>query len=446
MKNWLKIVAGFAAAAAFPIHSAPAGDQRASPDSSVCSIEDVSVARFRAGDRITLTQYERIDPNPNDRLPLATTAYPSYRLRAEVSGDFSVTEDGTISIPILGQFDAAGKTVQELRDAIGRSFGSTLGHVGMITIAIAEHQPVYVDGAIKNPGAYKYTPGLTALHAVSLAGGYEDIKLESHAILLQTMQEANTGEQAKQTLERLLARDAVLRADLELKPVSAPQALLDLVGETRANALIAAQASERKTLDETNAVQQEQQARLMDSAQQALDVRQSQVKFMDTALAERGARINTLRAMMARGAVGEPVFQEAQAQYLDNLSRKQDVALGIQVSQQQLADAKANLAKLKLDARLALQHEISDLELQIAQQSVVYRSHVAAVSIIDSDPNSSPGALPLAYDVVRRVGGQAETYHVKPSCLLQPGDLVRVYRGSGRGEDDAVSQKGGGAS
>src|SRR5208337_1119185 len=76
---------------------------------------------------------------------------------------------------------------------------------------------------------------------------------------------------------------------------------------------------------------------------------------------------------------------------------------------------------------LALQHEISDLELQIAQQSVVYRSHVAAVSIIDSDPNSSPGALPLAYDVVRRVGGQAETYHVKPSCLLQPGDLVRVY-------------------
>ena len=31
------------------------------------------------------------------------------------------------------------------------------------------------------------------------------------------MQEANTGEQAKQTLERLLARDAVLRADLEFE-------------------------------------------------------------------------------------------------------------------------------------------------------------------------------------------------------------------------------------
>ena len=311
MKNWLKIAAGFAAAAAFPIHSAPAGDQRASPDTAVCSIEDASVARFRAGDRITLTQYERIEPNPNDRLPVAATAYPSYRLRAEVSGDFSVAEDGTISIPILGQFDAAGKSVQELRDAIGRSFGSTLGHVGIITIAIAEHQPVYVDGAIKNPGAYKYTPGLTALHAVSLAGGYEDIKLESHAILLQTMQEANTGEQAKQTLERLLARDAVLRADLESKPVSAPQALLDLVGETRANALIAAQASERKTLDETNAVQQEQQARLMDSAQQALDVRQSQVRFMDTALAERGARINTAHPRVGQRAQQEPGEQHA---------------------------------------------------------------------------------------------------------------------------------------
>jgi len=124
----------------------------------------------------------------------------------------------------------------------------------------------------------------------------------------------------------------------------------------------------------------------MDSAQQALDVRQSQVRFIDSALAERGARINTLRTMMARGAIGEPVFQDAQAQYLDNLARKQDVALGIQVSKQQLTDAKTTLAKLKLEARHALQHDISELELQIAQQSVVYRSHVAAVSIIDSDP------------------------------------------------------------
>src|SRR5205814_7689076 len=155
------------------------------------------------------------------------------------------------------------KTCDESRDAIARVFESTLGHVGVITIAIAEHRPIYIDGVVKNPGAYKYTPGLTALHVVSLAGGYENIKLESHQVLLSTMQEAQTGEQAKASLQRLLAREAVLRAELDSTPPSAPPALLDLVGESRAKELIAEQVGERKIVTETNTVQQQQQAQLI---------------------------------------------------------------------------------------------------------------------------------------------------------------------------------------
>jgi polysaccharide biosynthesis/export protein ExoF len=450
VKSLFKIAACMAvAAAAFPIGFGVADEREAiarsgPPDSAFCSQDDAHAGRFRSGDRITLTEYERIDPDQNERLPAAKTPFPSYRLRAEVSGDFDIAEDGTISVPILGQFQAAGKSVQELTDAIGHAFGSTLGHVGIITIAIAEHQPIYVDGVVKNPGAYKYTPGLTALHAVSLAGGYQDIKLESHSILLQTMQEADTGEQAKETLERLLARDAVLRAELASSPVATPQALLDLAGETRARALIAAQLSERKTVIETNAAQEEQQAQLIESAKQALELRTSQIQMVNSAIDDRDARMKTLRAMMSKGLIGEPVYQEAQAQYLDTLSRKQDVAVGIEQSQQQVSNAQSILTKLKLDARFALQHEISELELQIASQSIVYRSHMVTVGIINADPNATPGASPLNYDVVRREGGRAVTYRVKPSCLLQPGDLVRVYLGNGNPLHDAVSQNAAG--
>jgi protein involved in polysaccharide export with SLBB domain len=445
MKAWLTISLYMAAGAVFPIGSALANEREATaygapPSSAVCSLEDANGGRFRAGDRISLTEYERLDPDPNDRLP-AKSIYPSYRLRAEVSGDFDIAEDGTISVPILGRFIAAGKTVEELRDAVASAFEATLGHVGVITIAIAEHQPIYVDGVVKNPGAYKFTPGLTALHAVSLSGGYEDIKLESHQVLLSTLQEAETGEQAKASLQRLLAREAVLRAELDTTVPSPPPALLDLVGDGRAKELLAEQVAERKTVIETNAIEQERQLELIDSARQLLDTRINQVKVIDAAIEERGDRVKKLKVMMTKGVSSQDFYQIAQAEYLDTLARKQDVAAGIQQGQAQLNDAQMTLAKLKLDAKFALQHEISDLELQIAQQAIVYRSHVTSANIIDADPNVSPGARQLAYELVRRTGSRVATYRVDGACLLEPGDLVRVFAGDRNGVAEAVNRQ-----
>ena len=432
------------AAAVFAIRSAPAEEREttsAPPDSAICVLDEPRSTRFRAGDTITLTQYERVDPDQNDRMP-AQNAYPNYRLRSEVSGDFNIAEDGTISVPILGQFKAAGMTVDALHDAISQAFESVLGHAGVITVSIAERQPVYVDGVVKMPGAYKYTSGLTVLHAVSLAGGFNDVKLESHQVLLQTVQEAVNGEQAKSRLERLLARLAVLQAALDSAPVSTPQALLDLASESHAKELVAAQVAERQTVVDTNAVLDRQQSQLIVSANQALDVRTNQLKEYDAEIEERAARLKTLQSMISKGLSNENFYETAQAEYMGALGRKQEAIAGIQLAQSQITDAQSRLAKLKLDAKFALQHEISDLELQIAQQWIVYRSHLTIASIVDPDPNAVPGAPPLVYELVRRTGGRAATYQVKGSCLLQPGDFVRVYLGSGKRPEDVVSKSG----
>jgi hypothetical protein len=255
------------------------------------------------------------------------------------------------------------------------------------------------------------------------------------------MQEAGTGEQAKQTLERLLARDAVLRAELAAVPASTPATLIDLSGENRARELVAAQIAERETVLASNAAQQQQQTQIMDSAKQTLNVRKSQVETIDAAIERRRQRVKNLEALTSSGRLSEAVFEIAQAEYLDSLLKKQEVAVGIQQAQMQISDAQANLTRLKLDARFALQHEISDLELQIAQQGIVYRSHLATVSLIDANPNT-PGAAPLTYNLVRRTGGRVAIYRVYGSCLLQPGDLVRVFAGEG-GASEYLTRSGG---
>jgi protein involved in polysaccharide export with SLBB domain len=417
------IPAAFATAA---INGA-AANTRPPPNAGICAADDVLASRLRSGDRITVTMYERVDPADNDRAP-ARSAFPNYRLRAEVSGDFIVGEDGVISIPILGQIPAAGKTADELRDAIARPFSSLLGHVGIVTIAIAERQPIYVDGVVKNPGAYKYTPGLTVFHALSLAGGFEEIKLESHQVLVTTAQEAVTGEQARETLMRLLAREAVLRAELEATPVSIPRELIDLAGASEAEALVAAQVSERKTVVKTNEILRQQQAQLVEAHNQALEARVSEMKLIDASIDARDQRLKGLATMASKGIIADALIEGVKAEYLDTLARKQDLSAAKELSQTQLAEAQSTIEKLKLDERFALQHELGDVKLQIAQQSAAYRSHLAVAAIVNKDPNLSGGGTPMAFDLVRRIGDHVATVTVDGSCLLQPGDLIRVHQ------------------
>ena len=225
---------------------------------------------------------------------------------------------------------------------------------------------------------------------------------------------------------RLLAREAVLREELDSTEASIPRQLLDLVDEKQAKALINSQIGERKTVEETNVVLERQQAQVIDSAKRALDVKTDEMKLVDDAIDARDRRLKTMESMTSKGLVGDPLLQAAKAEYLDTLARKQELIAATEQSQTQITDAQSKLAKLKLDTRYALQHELTQLELQIQQQSAVYRAHLAVAGMINDDPNFSPGGAPLEFDLIRRIGDRIETRRVQGACLLQPGDLVRI--------------------
>ncbi len=154
----------------------------------------------------------------------------------------------------------------------------------------------------------------------------------------------------------------------------------------------------------------QQQSRRIEAARQALDLRKNQIETVDAAVEHRATRLKDLDVMLQRGSVNSPYYEPTQADYLETLSRKQEIEFAIQQSQTQIDDAQSNLAKLKLDARFALQHELSGLALQIAQQTIAYQSHLASLNVIDAYPNIPPAHLD--YEVVRRSSARVATYHV----------------------------------
>jgi polysaccharide biosynthesis/export protein len=105
---------------------------------------------------------------------------PGDKLRIQVykddklSQDLQVRPDGKITLPLVGDLSASGRTSTELRDAIARSLTEYGSHSNpVVTVIVVETVPptIYVMGEVKSPGAQALKGELTVLQALASAGG-----------------------------------------------------------------------------------------------------------------------------------------------------------------------------------------------------------------------------------------------------------------------------------
>jgi protein involved in polysaccharide export with SLBB domain len=87
-----------------------------------------------------------------------------------LSGVYDVNPSGSVTLPLIGTIEAVGHTRADLERQIGKRY---VGFVKdpQVTVAVIEYRPFYIMGEVIKPGKYPYESGLTALTAVSTAGG-----------------------------------------------------------------------------------------------------------------------------------------------------------------------------------------------------------------------------------------------------------------------------------
>lgn len=83
-----------------------------------------------------------------------------------------VRPDGKISLPLIGEIQAGGRTVQQLQDALAEVYTKSV-KAANVTVIVREikSRPVYFIGGFAKPGVEQLTRDLTLLQAVSIAGG-----------------------------------------------------------------------------------------------------------------------------------------------------------------------------------------------------------------------------------------------------------------------------------
>lgn len=90
----------------------------------------------------------------------------------ELSATVPVRPDGKISIPLIGEMPASGKTATELQKEISLRYAKFISEPAVTVVVKEVNSPkVSVLGEVKNPGMYKIKDRATVLDAIAMAGG-----------------------------------------------------------------------------------------------------------------------------------------------------------------------------------------------------------------------------------------------------------------------------------
>ena len=94
----------------------------------------------------------------------------------QLSQSLQVRPDGKITLPLVGDVAAAGRTSAELRDALVTALEEYIAKP-VVTVIVTETIPqvVYVTGEVNKPGALTLVNGpISIIQAIAMAGGFTD--------------------------------------------------------------------------------------------------------------------------------------------------------------------------------------------------------------------------------------------------------------------------------
>ncbi|TIW68105.1 MAG: hypothetical protein E5V56_04635, partial [Mesorhizobium sp.] len=262
---------------------------------------------FGVGDRIRVVFYERVEVE-EDKWGGASSASALRGIlqRPELSGEYMVQEDGTISVPLLGFIPVANRSTQQVQADLAETFEQLLGRKGLVNILSLERPPIYVLGPVKNPGSFKYAPGMTILHAIALAGGLDQGQGEPWQ-KIEAVRESQKRSGAIDAMLKLLARVAVLRAERDGTAPKIPRQLLELAGATEAANLISEQSDRRKAVATARKDRERTIVRALEAARQDVAA-YGRMDSLDELIKLRQERVNSMRTLVDRNVLSMTVM------------------------------------------------------------------------------------------------------------------------------------------
>jgi polysaccharide biosynthesis/export protein len=111
----------------------------------------------------------------------------------EMSRVVPVRPDGKISLPLLGEFEAAGSTAKQLEGKLVAKLDAIVTNP-QVTVIVREirSQKFSIMGEVNKPGSYPLSGQMTVLDAVAAAGGLKDFANPKKMYILRRLANGNS--------------------------------------------------------------------------------------------------------------------------------------------------------------------------------------------------------------------------------------------------------------
>jgi len=103
----------------------------------------------------------------------------SFSGAPEYTGTQKVASDGNLSLPIIGQFHASGKTVGKLQSELSDKYESELQNNEVVVTLESAGTSVIVTGGVRTPGKIPLDRPTTLLDVIFMAGGFNEFATRS---------------------------------------------------------------------------------------------------------------------------------------------------------------------------------------------------------------------------------------------------------------------------
>ena len=383
------------------------------------------------GDHIKVAFYERVGGLADGRAEQVSSA--QLVERTELTGEYVVQLDGTVFVPLLGTVDIGSQSLPEAQQALASVFRSTTGRDVKIALSVASREPVYVTGAVSNPGTYAYTEGMTVLHAVALSGGLEG-KGSELSRSFEIIRERERFEKAIDHIKRLFARRAVLNSEREPSQPIDSQALEGIAGKETAAALIASVVAERDLLLASRKSQRSALAATVASAEKELQALRERLDHLGLSLKDRADRLDVLNGVQSKGSLSPFSLYQARSEMAAVEEREDEVKGLLAQTELKLSQAEQDKMKLDVDAKIELERDLKDLEAEVSEEQLTISASRRLLAMA-GQPIDRKSFGNLSYEIVRRTAQGPLQIAAKEMTVLEAGDLLKVTSPTALGSD-----------
>ena len=107
-----------------------------------------------------------------------------------LSGEFFVSGDGALSLPLVGDVPAGNKTTKDVAADFARLLADGYLRDPKVSMEVITYRPFFILGEVTTPGQYPYVSGMTVFSAVATASGFTPRAKKSRVYIRRRGEEA----------------------------------------------------------------------------------------------------------------------------------------------------------------------------------------------------------------------------------------------------------------